>query len=185
VTFGFAALNGDESVPSETVLDQVEYAADVSDFTIVSVSWSEDADAERMKNTVRTLANAGADVIVGHSSGLGSAEWIDRADGNRTLAVYSLGNILSTSDNTADLIGGMLTFTVTSGADGFKIESPVLEPTFTHYTTEYRDYQVFRMAEYSDELAANHAIAGTCNDAVRNIVCGTVPAEFLPAAFRS
>lgn len=184
VTFGFTALTGDASALSESVLDQVEYAAQVSDITVVSVDWDENTGDDRMRNTVQALAEAGADVIVGHGDGLGRMEWIDSGDGTRTLAAYSLGNILSTSDKTANLIGGMLTFTVTSGAGGFQIESAVLEPTFTHYTAEYRDYQVFRMADYSDELAARHANSGIYVSVLRDIVRGTIPAEFLPAALR-
>ncbi|MBR3999813.1 MAG: CapA family protein [Clostridia bacterium] len=184
VTFGYTALTGDGSIPDDALLKQVEDAAQESDITVVTVEWTDDITGDGMRTTAHALAAAGADVIVGRDEGLGTMEWIDNGDGTPALAAYSLGNILSTSGKTADLIGGVLTFTVTAESGGYRIESPVLEPTITHYTAEYRDYQVFRMAEYSDELAARHANSGIYTSVLGDIVRGTVPAEFLPAALR-
>lgn len=184
ITFGFTALTGDGSEPAQELLERVEDAAEASDITVVTVDWADSIWDDAMRNTAYALAAAGADVIVGRDDGLGTMEWIDSGDGTPALAAYSLGNLLSTSDKTANLIGGLLTFTVTSGPDGYRIESPVLEPTFTHYTAEYRDYQVFRIAEYSDELAARHANSGVYTSVLCDIVRGIVPTEFLPAAIR-
>ena len=40
------------------------------------------------------------------------------------------------------------------------------------------------MADYSDELAARHANSGIYVSVLGDIVRGTIPAEFLPAALR-
>lgn len=187
VTFAFAALDDDSyeqyTLTKEAVSD-IEAADELSDITVVSITWDAGTSADEMRSIAAALADAGADVIVGKGTGIGSVEWIDSDDGTKTLAAYSLGTILSTSDKTAGLLGGILSFTVTSDADGNTIDNAVFEPTFTHYTAEYRDYQVFRVADYSDELAASHANSGVYTSVLRDIVRGTVPAEFLPAAIR-
>ena len=176
ITFAFLSA---DSV-SEAVLENLESAALMSDIAVVSVTWDENTASADMTSAVWTLAAAGADVIVGKGAGLGNVEWLDTGDGTRTLAAYSLGNILATSDETTDV----LSFTVTDTPNGKAIGDVRLEPTFTHYTAEYRDYQVFRLGVYSDELAANHANSGVYTAVLADAVRSTVSAEFLPAAYR-
>lgn len=183
VILAFTAISAENAL-DDIVLEEVQYAALVSDAAVVSVTWGENTTADEMNGTVWALAAAGADVIVGKGAGLGAVEWLDTGDGSKTLTAYSLGNILSTSSKTADLLGGILRFTVKPGNGGAVIEDVVLEPTFTHYTAEYRDYQVFRAANYSDELAAEHSNSGVYTSVLEDIVRGTVPEEFLPAALR-
>lgn len=184
MTIAFTALDGDDYAQyavNADVLDGIRTADGAADLVIVSVAWNENTALDEMRTVAAALAEAGADVVAGKSRGIASVEWIDSGDGSQTLAAYSLGNILSTSDKTAGLLGGVLSFTI--DRDG-KVNNPVFDPTFTHYTAEYRDYQVFRVADYSDELAASHANSGVYTSVLKDIVRGTVPAEFLPAAIR-
>ena len=177
VKFAFASVEGDVDNWEREI---VEKAADASDIVIVSVIWDENVSYDAMTGIAWDLAAAGADVIAGRGNGLGTAAWLDTGDGTRTLAAYSLGNVLATSGKTSELLGGVLSFTVKDKV----IEDVVLDPTFTHYTAEYRDYQVFRAATYSDELAANHANSGVYTSVLSDIVRGVVPEEFLPADYR-
>ncbi|MBQ8511697.1 MAG: CapA family protein [Clostridia bacterium] len=184
MTLAFTALDGNDYAQytvDDDALAEIREADRTADVVIVSVTWNENTGLDEMRTVAAALADAGADVVAGKGRGIGAVEWIDSGDGTKTLAAYSLGTVLSTSDKTAGLLGGVLSFTV--DPDGALL-NPVLEPTFTHYTAEYRDYQVFRLAEYSDELAASHANSGVYTSVLRDIVRGTVPAEFLPAAIR-
>lgn len=177
VKFAFASVEGDVDNEEREI---VEKAADASDIVIVSVVWDENVSSGTMTGIMWDLAAAGADVIAGRGDGLGAVEWLDTGDGTRTLVAYSLGNVLSTSGKTAHLLSGVLSFTV----EDKEITDVVLDPTFTHYTAEYRDYQVFRAATYSDELAAKHANSGVYTSVLGDIVRGVVSSEFLPAEYR-
>jgi len=70
-----------------------------AELVIVSLHWGaeyEDAPRETQRTIARALGEAGADVIMGHHSHtVHPIEWHYRADGTRTLIIYSLGNFLA------------------------------------------------------------------------------------------
>lgn len=61
----------------------------------------------------KQLADAGADVIIGtHTHTLQDVEYIQRADGKRTLVAYSLGNFVSGMLEESCQLEGMSTFDI-------------------------------------------------------------------------
>lgn len=107
------------------------------------------------KNLAKKMASWGANVIIGHHPHvLQPMEWIDNADGSRTLVAYSLGNFISQQNTAARVIGGMLHYTLTKGADDKITVSEVrFEPTVTHYVSGSHDVQIYPLSQYSDALA--------------------------------
>ncbi len=111
-------------------------------------------------------------------------EWIDNADGSRTLVAYSLGNFISQQNTAARVIGGMLHYTLTKGADDKITVSEVqFEPTVTHYVSGSHDVQIYPLSQYSDALAKKQAGRIKQPDFsvayVENFVKDVIPAEFL------
>lgn len=110
-----------------------------ADLVIVSAHWgTEDShvvnDAQRA--FAQRVADLGADVVLGTGPHvLQPVEWLDRADGGRTLVWYSLGNMLSTQLGIDQLTGVIASFEVIPGEDGegARVANPAGVLTYMHY----------------------------------------------------
>ena len=179
----FAFLAADIGAAPEYALsctgEDLEYADFMSDVLVVSVNWDEGmTDADKHTAAAELAAN-GADVIIGDGDSIGAVEWIDTGDGTNTLAVYSLGNLLCTSDEYQDLCGGLLEFEVTVEGGTIGISGVKLNPTVVYYTTGNSDYQIFALESFSDDLTASHVTADVCFDNMYALVDGIVSDEYL------
>ncbi len=173
---------------------EVRAARQQADFVIVSAHWGLDDVAgvtDLEKRWASVLADAGADVILGHHPHiLQPVEWIACSDGRRTLAAYSLGNFLSTQFYSRNMVGGMITFDLIKDADGkCSVAEPVLHPIVTHYTMARNGLQIYMLEDYTQELAALHGCRANSPDFtlawVYSHVRSIVSDEFLPAYFES
>lgn len=171
----------------ENVSSDIEYADLVSDVVIVFVDWGSGVSENEMKTAAYKIAEAGADIIIGCGDTLADVEFLDTGDGSLTLAAYSLGSLLTTSDSADNLIGGILELSVTSNGEGspIGIEDVTLIPTFTHYSGEYGGYQVFKISEYSDTLAEYHRIGSVSANGLKADVIKKVSADFLPDDYKN
>lgn len=182
---------------------QIAEARRISDLVFVSMHWgneNEFAPTSEQKRLASLIADCGADAVIGHHSHtLQPIEWITGREGNRTLVAYSLGNFLHTQLNSKNLVGGVLTFDITS-KEGEKpsIENVVFVPTVCHYTAnksvlDSLDYykrenlHIYWLSDYTEELAARH---GSQNwgafslSTLRSYVTDTISSEFLPQSYR-
>ncbi len=167
---------------------EIEYSDFVSDIVIVFVDWDNDNPTDGKDKIMYNIAEAGADIIIGNGDALGKLEWIDTGDGTLTLAAYSLGNILTDSDNTDDLCGGVLTLSVAYGGGSIELDNVTLIPTVVHYTSgessKLSGYQVFTLNEYSDELAQNHAVPNVSVEKMKDKAENLIDEDFLPDYLR-
>ena len=99
----------DSAVPLdlEAVAEAVTAAAEQADLVIVSIHWGGEyqaAPSPRQRAVARTLAGAGAGLIVGHGPHvLQRVEWV-----GETLVAYSLGNFLFDQPYPADCRQGVI-----------------------------------------------------------------------------
>jgi len=125
---------------------------------IVFMYWGkEDATAitSAQRKTANALAKAGADLILGvHPSRVLPMEWIDTLDDSgesrRTLAVYSLGSLLTESRDGYDISGILLHLKITCQPQGGVIFHQVeYTPTYIwrQYEGEQWQYRVVCSAE--------------------------------------
>lgn len=180
LNFAFVSAGDD----AQETLDTVEYADFTSDFVIVSVNWADGIDDSAKKAIAQNLAEAGADIIAGDGNILGAVEWLSTSDGSKTLAAYSLGNILSASDDPYELCGGILEFSVTSQDGVIEIKDVILEPTVVRYTEGGNGYQLVLLADYNTHLSADHAVQGADADTLIPFVRETVAVDFLTPKLR-
>ena len=137
------------------------------------------------------MAEAGADVILGHHSHiLQPVVWHDNADGSRTLVAYSLGNFISTQYYANNMIGGMLTFDVVMDDGGECIlDNVVLRPTVTHYSLNRDGLQIYMLEDYTDALAQKHGTTLKANPSpftlqwIYSHVRSVIDEAFLPEYF--
>lgn len=176
----------------EEITAQIRRARESADFVIVSAHWGIDDQAAltaEQKRLAGVMADAGADVILGHHPHIiQPVEWHETADGRKTLVAYSLGNFLSTQLYARNMIGGMLTFDILMDASGAcTVENPVLHPTVTHYSMQRDGLQIFMLEDYTAALAAAHGCKLNTTDFsmdwIDRHVRSIIDSEFLPAYF--
>lgn len=168
-TYGTNGMTLDEG--SETVIPlindsdirrQTALAREKADLVFVSMHWGIESDfmiSAEQNRVAQLLCDCGADVIIGmHPHVLQEAGWLTAEDGHRTFCTYSIGNMLSTMLTANYMVGALLTFDIrVSGETGeCSIEKPVLLPIVCHYDRNRANLQIYRLEDYTEELADAH-----------------------------
>lgn len=172
------------------IVRMVDKAETLADMVFVVMHWGDEnkftASAEQ-KQLASAISAAGADAIIGmHSHTVQPMEWIDNADGSRTLVIYSLGNLISTMLDNFNMVGGIVTFDIVEKDGVCSIENPIYNPVVTHYDADRLSLQVYMLEDYTEELAASHGTSswGTDKrfslDIAKGFVTSTISPEFLP-----
>ncbi len=152
----------------EEMIADVKAAKEISDVCIVALHWGvegSDAVEDWQREYAKALAEAGADIIIGnHPHVLRSIEIIPH-EGGETVCAYSLGNFISAQNVGANLISGILSFnvTVTEGEKSPKITDVKLIPIVTHYDNGYGNLRLYKLSDYTPELASAHGVRNYSN----------------------
>jgi len=180
-------------IDEEIIARQIASARGQADLVIVSMHWGDAEnvfapDAGQLR-TAQLIADCGADVILGHHPHvLQPIQWLTGAEGNRTLCVYSLGNLMAEMSRDYNLAGGLITFDITGiPGQGAAVENVRFLPTFFHYNSAFTYNYIYLYRNYTEELAASHGLSyygrTTTLAALRKYVTDTISAEFLPEDF--
>ncbi len=149
----------------ERMLEEIRAAAEISDICVVSLHWGTENSGkveDYQREMARELGEAGADIIIGnHPHVLRELERFENSDGRETLCAYSLGNLISAQSVGTNLIGGVLNFSVTVSSD--ENVMPVISetefiPVITHYDYNYADVRLYKLSDYTPELASEHGV---------------------------
>lgn len=181
VVVSFVSTDGSVT---ETMVDDITYANSVSDVVVVSANWQADISDATKKSLAETMANAGADIVIGSGETVENAEWINGSDGE-TLVVYSLGNFLATDDNVENLCGGILSLDITVCNDDVTIENVCIDPVIVHYNENKRNYQIFELSRYTKDISATHGIGEVDIDSIKDRVSGLLNDSFWPSDFKN
>lgn len=158
------------------------------DITIVSMHWGIEnvtTPSDEQRELAQMLADAGVDVILGHHPHcLQPIEWLTGQDGNRTLCIYSLGNLLSGMARPINQVGGFLSFSIVSdGEGGLMIDNVSFQPTVFYYGPGWYNTHLYLLEDYTEEIAATHGVqmSGYTLTAAeaKAIVENVIDAEFL------
>lgn len=192
-TNGISAPAGTElNIPyvnDERIKTDLAKAKEISDFIIVSIHWGEENTSQpddEQKRLAKLISDGGADVILGHHSHtLLPIEWIDRADGGRTLCAYSLGNLVSAMMYPENMAGGLLNFTVKSdGVGGLCLGDISFVPTVFYYGMNHFGTHIYRLENYDNNIASGHGTQmygyTTTYEKVVSYFKRAIPEEYLP-----
>ncbi len=174
----------------ETRLQQrIIDAKDVADVVVVSAHWGNEythEPTEAQRQLAQKLASWGADVIIGtHPHVIQPVEYIDNADGSRTLVAYSLGNFISAQNRGPRMLGGILNFEIVkNNATGdLSFENVRFSGVVTHYGQSYSNLRLYPLADYTDELASKHGVLNDTADFslqyLYNIIEKVIDKQFL------
>ena len=167
-------LNGDEEkdfpaymidmLTQDKIAEDAEKAKEAGDITIallhIGTEYADTPSAEQ-KEYLNFLLSAGVDItICSHPHVLQNFETLKDENGNEMLVYYSLGNFISTQKDPDCLLGGMADITLTKDTETgeFSVTDASLVPLVTHYDYDENEYTVYKLEDYTEELAAKHSI---------------------------
>ena len=189
---------------------QVAIAKEKADFIIASCHWGNEYSYNvnsMQKEYASYLCELGVDVLLGmHPHCIQPVEWLTSQSGHKTLAVYSLGTMISGIRKGGSALAGILKLNIVKdGKTGdVHIDTPQFVPTVAHFVwsakyvadddTASREFKVYYLSDYTEELAKNHAIiriekregtttlvgGGFSLENLNNTVNKYIPQEFLP-----
>lgn len=177
---------------TETMQAQIQLARELADVVVVGVHWGIEYSHQAtngQKALAQQLADWGADLIIGtHPHVLQDAQWLTAADGRSAFVAYSLGNFISTQDQTPRAVGGILTVEMekTTDVDGsisLQLKDPKIHPVITHYDAGRSNVRNYLYRDYTPELAAKHGMrqydSTFSYDKLKQIAESSVSEEFL------
>lgn len=144
------------------LLARIARARQEADFVVAFPHWGCEYLYEPIDSQcvwARQIADAGADLIIGtHPHVVQPVEWIERADGGRTLCYYSLGNFISCQVGAGTMLGALADVVLERDGDGVRIASHGIVPLVTHTDESYGHFVTYPLEDYTDELAARNKI---------------------------
>ncbi len=182
-------------INDEDIIRQTALAKECADMVFVSVHWGEEGafnpNAEQ-KRVAQLFADCGVDAIIGHHPHvIQPIEWLTGKDGNKTLCVYSLGNFMAEQAYDYNMVGGIITFDIVHSEETAPyLDNVVFVPTVFHFTANFMTNEVYRMEDYTPELAAVHGVRlyyshSLSYDRLLQYATDTIDSEFLPDFFKN
>lgn len=130
-------------------------AREQADVVVVAAHWGVEYSPTvhaSQRQSAEWLASLGADVILGHHPHvLEPVEWVERADGGRTLVWYSLGNALSSQVAIPRVFSAIAQFDVAVAPDGaVEVRDPRAIPIYMHFDWSPEDAAAGRLETRAD-----------------------------------
>lgn len=152
----------------EKVIADIRRAEELADFTIVCPHWGTEYRLEpsaTQRYWVELFLENGVDLVIGtHPHVIEPIEWEkDEETGQEMLIYYSLGNYANWTSGTGEgvakrMVGGMAEVTLTLQEGKAVIADYGVEPLVCHLTPGINGVTVYRLSEYTEELAEENSI---------------------------
>ncbi len=169
----------------DDVKQQVQYVQSVADVVVVSmhagIEYSDDEN-DVQREFAQNVVNWGADLVIGtHPHTLQPVEYLTDENGREVPVLYSLGNFVSAQDKAKRLIGGManVTFTKDHSTGKVTVSKPQLDIVITHYGAGFSGIKLYRLADYTESLAASHGNSSMSVDFIYEHIRKVIGDEYL------
>lgn len=140
----------------------IKKAREAADVVIVVMhvgdEYVQDVD-DQTRQWVSLFLEEDVDIVIGsHPHVIRTMETLTGEDGHKMLVYYSLGNFTSTQNDLPSLLGAMAKITIKKDVKTGAIQIPEHEfiPLLMHYNHDSRTYGIFKLNEYTQELADQH-----------------------------
>ena len=153
-----------DRISTEQITRDAEILRPQCDFLIAAMHWGEEyrrTPSAGQKAFAQKLADLGVDLILGsHPHVMQPAQWLTGKGGNETLCIYSLGNFTCDQRDQDRMIGALLTCDLTFAPDGTFLgyETAALDGVVTHCTWGSKNFALYMLEDYTEELAAQHGL---------------------------
>lgn len=193
-TFGTNGIPLPEDKPwCVNLLDKDKVTADIkearenADVVIVFPHWGTENShdvSDYQKEYTQLFSDLGVDIVIGcHPHVLQPVERVTNESTDKKMIVYySLGNFISHQIELDQLCGGMAQLTIEKHGDEIEISSAKLVPIVCHYNRGENDkfvFDVYKLSDYTDELAASHSQSGGTVEYYTNLVNDVIDEEFI------
>jgi poly-gamma-glutamate capsule biosynthesis protein CapA/YwtB (metallophosphatase superfamily) len=147
-------------IDKQKIKDDITRAQQAADATIVSLHFGteyQDDPNEEQKQLAQFAADQGATAILGsHPHVLQPVQWLTGKDGNKTLAVYSLGNFIAAQEETDRRIGAAFQFDLEQDGQTVIAANPRMLLTYLSFA-DWHDYRIEPMYQLPEMKAAYEA----------------------------
>ena len=150
------------------VMSDLQKAEELADFTIICPHWGTEYQLKQsaeQETWARLFIKHGADLILGtHPHVIQPMNWItDEESGNQALVYYSIGNFVNWTSSSGNgianrMVGGMAEVTLAKTDDAVVITEYDVEPVVCHLENGTNGITVYKLAEYTSELAEQNQI---------------------------
>ncbi len=171
----------------QQLTEDIRRVRDTADTVIVSVHWGNENQFEptdEQKHLAQVMCDEGVDVIIGtHPHVIQPVEWLTSHDGNKTLCIYSLGDLVAVMTKAANMLGGLCTFDIVKTGEDISIENVLFTPVVHHFGPSYYNSKIYYLSDFTDELASTFGkVYGISADKayLEAIVKDVIDDEFLP-----
>jgi poly-gamma-glutamate synthesis protein (capsule biosynthesis protein) len=152
-------------IDTEVMAKEIGALRPLCDFLVVSMHWGneyEHTPTKRQEELALFLAEHDVDLVIGHHPHvLQPVRAIPREGRPPMICFFSLGNFLSAQNEPPRVLGGMMRVTVKKeAAPPYRvgIEDAELLPIVTHYEAGYKNFGVYPLSDYTDDLAERHLL---------------------------
>lgn len=154
----------------DQVTSDVRRAQKLADLVVVWPHWGTEYQTspdDLQQHYAQLFCDLGVDVVIGsHPHCLGPVEVKQNGEGHKTLVFYSLGNFISNqTKGPLTSVGAEVTLGLSKDAHGAHVDSWRLIPTVTQRASG-TGFTVYRLADYTDELAAANQTSLTRQDCI-------------------
>ena len=166
---------GVDYLSEDRIIEDLDEAEEIADFTIVCPHWGTEYSLtpdSSQKKWAGIMVAHGADLIIGtHPHVIEPVEVIeDEASGNSAVCYYSLGNFVNWTSGKGQgvsnrMVGAMATVTI--GLDENNeviIKEYDAVPLVSHVTSGTDGVTVYKLEDYTDELAEKNEIISQASD---------------------
>ena len=186
--------NYDVVVPfleKERLIEDIRRVKDEADTLIVSVHWGNENQfepTEEQRELAQIMCDEGVDVIIGtHPHVIQPVEWINSDNGNKTLCIYSLGDLVAVMMKASNMLGGLCTFDIVKADGEISIENVLFTPVVHHFGPSYYNSKLYYLSDFTPELASTFGKVYGINadkESLTAILRDVIDEEFLPEEFK-
>lgn len=196
--FNYTSSTNGISLPSDkqwcvNLMDKEKITKDITearqnaDVVIVFPHWGTEYSFEvsdYQKEYTKLFSDLGVDLVVGcHPHVIEPVEWVTNEEtGKKMLVYYSTGNFISHQIDLENLIGGAAEVTFEKKDGKTEITYAKFVPLICHYKrgdSGKFEFNVYKLADYTDDLAATHSQKGGTVEYYTKLVKEVISDEFL------
>jgi poly-gamma-glutamate synthesis protein (capsule biosynthesis protein) len=150
-------------IDEDKIEKDVLFAENYADFTIAFMHWGTEYQSlpdDMQQKLCKKMCDWGVDLIIGsHPHVIQPVEWYHSDNGNEMLVYYSLGNYVSRQLEARNLLGGIADIDLKFNGERVYIHDYSFVPIITHYDKNYKNFYVYTLKEYTNDLATNHGVS--------------------------
>ncbi len=149
-------------IDRDDIKKDVERARSEADAVVVSMHWGVEystTTSSTQHSLAQYLADLGVNLVIGHHPHvIQRVSRVKGKNGNETLVFYSLGNFLSSQERAPRMLGAVANVRLQKKNGEVTITQAKITPTVTHFEKGKKDFKIYKLSEYTDDLAVRHGI---------------------------